>query len=158
MQFGKDECPYCHRPFPRRSHAEDVSLRIIVCAWSVNLTVLGRWANQTIWIETISGCLHPVLSSKIAWCLMHICDLTSLPSSPAASRHGTPHTTRQNISESSPAMDESMRTSTASHIRLNANAFNQGYYEKFFVEKKKLGRGFRGSVFLCEVCSGYHHW
>ncbi|KAI9274294.1 kinase-like domain-containing protein [Phascolomyces articulosus] len=35
-------------------------------------------------------------------------------------------------------------------IHLNANAFNEGYYEKFFVERKKLGRGFRGSVFLCE--------
>ncbi|KAI9489035.1 kinase-like domain-containing protein [Zychaea mexicana] len=37
-----------------------------------------------------------------------------------------------------------------SNIRLNANAFNEGYYEKFFVERKKLGRGFRGSVYLCE--------
>ncbi|KAI8142073.1 kinase-like domain-containing protein [Fennellomyces sp. T-0311] len=36
-------------------------------------------------------------------------------------------------------------------MRLNANAFNEGYYEKFFVERKKLGRGFRGSVYLCEV-------
>ncbi|KAG2204542.1 hypothetical protein INT47_012601 [Mucor saturninus] len=33
---------------------------------------------------------------------------------------------------------------------LNANAFNQGYYDKFFVEESKLGKGFRGSVFLCE--------
>ncbi|GAA5795471.1 hypothetical protein HPULCUR_000829 [Helicostylum pulchrum] len=33
---------------------------------------------------------------------------------------------------------------------LNANAFNQGYYSKFFVEVNKLGKGFRGSVFLCE--------
>jgi hypothetical protein len=28
-------------------------------------------------------------------------------------------------------------------------AFNQGYYERFFWEVKKLGRGYRGSVFLC---------
>lgn len=33
---------------------------------------------------------------------------------------------------------------------LNENAFNQGYYSKFFVEVNKLGKGFRGSVFLCE--------
>ncbi|KAI8969179.1 hypothetical protein BDF20DRAFT_980887 [Mycotypha africana] len=33
---------------------------------------------------------------------------------------------------------------------LNANAFNQGYYAKFFDEINKLGKGFRGSVFLCE--------
>lgn len=38
-----------------------------------------------------------------------------------------------------------------SSINLNENAFNQGYYSKFFVELKKLGKGFRGSVFLCEV-------
>ncbi|OBZ88361.1 putative serine/threonine-protein kinase iksA [Choanephora cucurbitarum] len=33
---------------------------------------------------------------------------------------------------------------------LNENAFNQGYYANFFVEVNKLGKGFRGSVFLCE--------
>ncbi|KAI9343122.1 kinase-like domain-containing protein, partial [Obelidium mucronatum] len=33
---------------------------------------------------------------------------------------------------------------------LNANCFNQGYYDKFFVEIKKLGRGLRGSVFLVQ--------
>ncbi|RCI01804.1 hypothetical protein CU098_010703 [Rhizopus stolonifer] len=33
---------------------------------------------------------------------------------------------------------------------LNENAFNQGYYSNFFVELNKLGKGFRGSVFLCE--------
>ncbi|KAI9244537.1 kinase-like domain-containing protein [Sporodiniella umbellata] len=35
-------------------------------------------------------------------------------------------------------------------MNLNKSAFNQGYYAKFFVELKKLGKGFRGSVFLCE--------
>ena len=29
--------------------------------------------------------------------------------------------------------------------------FNQGYYERFFVEEKQLGRGLRGQVFLCKV-------
>ncbi|KAH8555417.1 kinase-like domain-containing protein [Umbelopsis sp. PMI_123] len=33
---------------------------------------------------------------------------------------------------------------------LKANAFNQGYYKKFFHEERKLGRGLRGSVYLCE--------
>jgi serine/threonine protein kinase len=31
---------------------------------------------------------------------------------------------------------------------LSASAFNQGYYERFFIETRKLGRGLRGSVFL----------
>lgn len=52
----------------------------------------------------------------------------------------SPHTTRGSIP-----------SSFGNNIHLNVNAFNEGYYEKFFVEKKKLGRGFRGSVFLCEV-------
>ncbi|KAG0172187.1 putative serine/threonine-protein kinase iks1 [Apophysomyces sp. BC1015] len=42
------------------------------------------------------------------------------------------------------------QTSASASVRLNVNAFNQGYYAKFFVEKRKLGRGFRGSVYLCE--------
>ncbi|KAJ1679554.1 putative serine/threonine-protein kinase iks1 [Spiromyces aspiralis] len=33
---------------------------------------------------------------------------------------------------------------------LSSNALNQGYYERFFIEKHKLGRGLRGSVFLCQ--------
>ncbi|KAJ3045693.1 putative serine/threonine-protein kinase iks1 [Rhizophlyctis rosea] len=33
---------------------------------------------------------------------------------------------------------------------LNSSSFNQGYYDKFFVEERKLGRGLRGSVFLCQ--------
>ncbi|KAF9434150.1 hypothetical protein BGZ76_008474 [Entomortierella beljakovae] len=33
---------------------------------------------------------------------------------------------------------------------LSHDALNQGYYERFFVEQRKLGRGFRGSVFLCQ--------
>ncbi|KAJ3300537.1 putative serine/threonine-protein kinase iks1 [Borealophlyctis nickersoniae] len=33
---------------------------------------------------------------------------------------------------------------------LSDSSFNQGYYDRFFVEERKLGRGFRGSVFLCQ--------
>lgn len=33
---------------------------------------------------------------------------------------------------------------------LSSKSFNDGYYERFFVEVSKLGRGFRGSVFLCQ--------
>ncbi|KAJ2448926.1 putative serine/threonine-protein kinase iks1, partial [Coemansia sp. RSA 2424] len=31
-----------------------------------------------------------------------------------------------------------------------ASSFNQGYYERFFSEQKKLGKGLRGSVFSCQ--------
>eukprot|EP01135_Chromosphaera_perkinsii_P012106 Nk52_evm44s2579 gene=Nk52_evmTU44s2579 len=33
---------------------------------------------------------------------------------------------------------------------LNEDLFNDGYYERFFVEDKKLGSGFRGQVYLCK--------
>ncbi|KAF9114544.1 hypothetical protein BGX27_010519 [Mortierella sp. AM989] len=40
---------------------------------------------------------------------------------------------------------------------LSHDALNQGYYGRFFVEQRKLGRGFRGSVFLCQhVLDGIH--
>ena len=33
---------------------------------------------------------------------------------------------------------------------LSHESFNQGYYERFFIELKKLGRGLRGAVYLCQ--------
>ncbi|KAG0030581.1 putative serine/threonine-protein kinase iks1 [Podila clonocystis] len=40
---------------------------------------------------------------------------------------------------------------------LSHDALNQGYYERFFVEQLKLGRGYRGSVFLCQhILDGIH--
>ncbi|KAJ2727135.1 putative serine/threonine-protein kinase iks1 [Coemansia sp. Benny D115] len=33
---------------------------------------------------------------------------------------------------------------------VSAGSFNQGYYERFFTEQKKLGKGLRGSVFSCQ--------
>ncbi|KAI8917492.1 kinase-like domain-containing protein [Powellomyces hirtus] len=40
--------------------------------------------------------------------------------------------------------------SSSSSSGLHASSFNQGYYDRFFVEERKLGRGLRGSVFLCQ--------
>lgn len=54
-------------------------------------------------------------------------------------------------SRSSTFSTDAARPPPISAQNLNANAFNQGYYSKFFVEMNKLGKGFRGSVFLCEV-------
>jgi hypothetical protein len=34
--------------------------------------------------------------------------------------------------------------------QLSESSFNQGYYAKFFIETRKLGRGQRGSVFLVQ--------
>ncbi|KAI8369006.1 kinase-like domain-containing protein [Blakeslea trispora] len=62
-----------------------------------------------------------------------------------------------NTAANSPVQSRSTTFSTDSEKphpingqNLNENAFNQGYYANFFVEVNKLGKGFRGSVFLCE--------
>ena len=53
-------------------------------------------------------------------------------------------------------MNSSSSSSTTSsssqeqNDHLSKSSFNQGYYEKFFIEIKKLGRGQRGSVFLVQ--------
>ncbi|KAJ3166701.1 putative serine/threonine-protein kinase iks1 [Geranomyces variabilis] len=41
-------------------------------------------------------------------------------------------------------------TANSPSSNLHASSFNQGYYDRFFVEERKLGRGLRGSVFLCQ--------
>ncbi|OMJ21436.1 putative serine/threonine-protein kinase iksA [Smittium culicis] len=35
-------------------------------------------------------------------------------------------------------------------IKLSESSFNHGYYKRFFQQGKKLGRGLRGSVYLCQ--------
>ncbi|KAJ2089601.1 putative serine/threonine-protein kinase iks1 [Coemansia sp. RSA 487] len=39
---------------------------------------------------------------------------------------------------------------SASTDGVSAKSFNQGYYERFFTEQNKLGKGLRGSVFSCQ--------
>ncbi|KAK9710121.1 putative serine/threonine-protein kinase iks1, variant 2 [Basidiobolus ranarum] len=56
--------------------------------------------------------------------------------------------------DESPVISEPIVASPQIHpesqAHLSANSFNQGYYRRFFIEEKKLGRGFRGSVYLCQ--------
>ncbi|KAI9030404.1 kinase-like domain-containing protein [Hyaloraphidium curvatum] len=58
--------------------------------------------------------------------------------------------------EASPPRPGRSRTrSTGSQMngdaeQLSSKSFNDGYYERFFIEVAKLGRGYRGSVFLCQ--------
>ncbi|KAI9478893.1 MAG: hypothetical protein EXX96DRAFT_483092 [Benjaminiella poitrasii] len=68
-----------------------------------------------------------------------------LASSQANTAFNSPARSRSNTLSS-----ESNKSEPFNNQNLNANAFNQGYYSKFFVEINKLGKGFRGSVFLCE--------
>ncbi|RUP52448.1 kinase-like domain-containing protein [Jimgerdemannia flammicorona] len=79
---------------------------------------------------------------------------TSPTSSPLPSRSTSPTgSTRPSTPTSSVPTSATPASSTASggfRAHLNVKALNQGYYERFFVEGRKLGRGFRGSVFLCQ--------
>ena len=58
----------------------------------------------------------------------------------SVSVHDTPTSSRQTTP---------LRTGRDSS-RLDEQTANQGYYERFFVELQRLGRGSRGSVFLCQ--------
>ncbi|KAG2176231.1 hypothetical protein INT43_005465 [Umbelopsis isabellina] len=59
--------------------------------------------------------------------------------------------TRENASVTPDIASENNNQSDEQSINhLKENAFNQGYYQKFFTEEKKLGRGLRGSVYLCQ--------
>ncbi|ORY06293.1 kinase-like protein [Basidiobolus meristosporus CBS 931.73] len=60
----------------------------------------------------------------------------------------TPPSDEESSDIGEPATSAPVFVDSQSH--LSANSFNQGYYRRFFIEEKKLGRGFRGSVFLCQ--------
>ncbi|OLY84872.1 putative serine/threonine-protein kinase iksA [Smittium mucronatum] len=47
------------------------------------------------------------------------------------------------------SINDSQESSEQS-LRLSESAFNHGYYKRFFHQGKKLGRGLRGSVYLCQ--------
>src|SRR5687768_17197500 len=72
---------------------------------------------------------------------------------------GQPTFSTHTVSSHSFAESSTAASSTNSdfeaHSTLSQSSFNQGYYERFFIEERKLGRGFRGSVYLCKVNHKY---
>ncbi|KAJ1963072.1 putative serine/threonine-protein kinase iks1 [Dispira parvispora] len=97
----------------------------------------------------------------------HPSRLSSMPSTalhelPSAfdeiiSQHGTPRESPRTTRPPSPSPGSAYTTSTSfqstaapSTTHLSPNIFNQGYYHRFFVEEQKLGKGLRGSVYLCQ--------
>ncbi|CAB4428893.1 unnamed protein product [Rhizophagus irregularis] len=60
------------------------------------------------------------------------------------------HTVSSHSFAESSTTSSSINSDFETHSNLSQNSFNQGYYERFFIEEKKLGRGFRGSVYLCK--------
>ncbi|WFC97741.1 putative serine/threonine-protein kinase iks1 [Malassezia yamatoensis] len=54
------------------------------------------------------------------------------------------------LSESATGSPRSSSPNPSYMHNMDSNLSNQGYYERFFVEIAKLGRGARGSVYLCQ--------
>ncbi|KAG0216842.1 putative serine/threonine-protein kinase iks1 [Mortierella sp. NVP41] len=84
------------------------------------------------------------------------------PEYPEPSPIGSPTSSSRaslDIDHQSPPLGENRnRTRDPNNpAHLSHDALNQGYYERFFVEQMKLGRGYRGSVFLCQhILDGIH--
>ncbi|KAG0069655.1 putative serine/threonine-protein kinase iks1 [Linnemannia elongata] len=84
------------------------------------------------------------------------------PEYPEPSPIGSPTSSSRaslDLDSQTPPLDESKsRARNANNpAHLSHDALNQGYYERFFVEQMKLGRGYRGSVFLCQhILDGIH--
>ncbi|KAF9151772.1 putative serine/threonine-protein kinase iks1 [Linnemannia schmuckeri] len=81
---------------------------------------------------------------------------------PRSSPIGSPTSSSRaslDIDSQTPPLDESRNRArdVNNPAHLSHDALNQGYYERFFVEQMKLGRGYRGSVFLCQhILDGIH--
>ncbi|KAF9933657.1 putative serine/threonine-protein kinase iks1 [Linnemannia zychae] len=72
---------------------------------------------------------------------------------PEPSPIGSPtSSSRASLDIDTPPLDDRRKRSrnAKNPSNLSHDALNQGYYVRFFVEQMKLGRGFRGSVFLCQ--------
>ncbi|RUS19577.1 kinase-like domain-containing protein [Endogone sp. FLAS-F59071] len=120
---GRDICLFCRRPFDSSGQAETAQPSFMDANY---FRLLANATNTPI---------------------------PSRSPTPTESRPSTPtNPAPPNAPPNANAMPTAGSSSAAAGFgaHLSANAFNQGYYDRFFVEEKKLGRGFRGSVFLCQ--------
>ncbi|CAO3615292.1 unnamed protein product [Cunninghamella blakesleeana] len=114
-----DECPLCHRPYPKND-------------------------------PTVNN--EPNYMDRNYFRLLETAPIDST----ATSENNSPRTTSGSVPQTYDELFVDPSTSSANPSisipkhKLNENAINQGYYSKFFIELRKLGRGFRGSVYLCE--------
>ena len=73
----------------------------------------------------------------------------SLPGSDAEESSGPPSPRRRLVQPSSPRLNNpESRFQPSSTPGISATAFSQGYFRRFFVEEKELGRGGKGVVLL----------
>ncbi|CAH1764586.1 7598_t:CDS:10 [Entrophospora sp. SA101] len=127
--------------------------------------VLYNTSNHRVSLQQLPHTSEHVTSTQILT-TPHACIMCRRPfDSPdgSSARNLRPNFIHRNYfraSLSSSTAEEEERTTNADGetlfeiledtLTLSENSFNQGYYERFFIEEKKLGRGFRGSVFLCK--------
>ncbi|KNE67806.1 IKS protein kinase [Allomyces macrogynus ATCC 38327] len=137
-------CPTCHRPFGivLPSSQDGADRRTGDSANS------DGTSSSSPWIVSTTAQSQPTFLDRNYFRLLASSHTQypspSQPSSPTSATIPppppvTPSTASRGRTLSTGAVDDAV----------NAASFNQGYYERFFVEEKKLGRGARGSVFLC---------
>lgn len=141
-------CPYCHQSMRNASSNSKPKVCTNIRSWSDRFAkqCQFREMNRILWTATTFVYWHHHKQTQrqskhntgIGFNRAKPTDKYCFRSSPVQSRSSTFST-------------DAARPPPVSAQNLNANAFNQGYYSKFFVEMNKLGKGFRGSVFLCEV-------
>ena len=118
LYYQAADCPYCRRPISDRDIARDAPLN--------------------------SGPAQPEFVNPDYFRLLH----ESLPSSADSSSPPRPYRrlVQQVLADSPTTSSDGVRSSSAQGI--SSAAFSQGYFKKFFVEEKELGRGGRGVVLL----------
>ena len=120
------ECPYCHRPLQQDESQQHAPER-----GSSNAGAAAGFVNPEYF-----RMLHE-----------------SLPGSDIEDSSGPPSPRRRLVqppdSRSSPAVTSArINEPKESTAGISATAFSQGYFERFFVEEKELGRGGKGVVLL----------
>ncbi|KNE70346.1 IKS protein kinase [Allomyces macrogynus ATCC 38327] len=137
-------CPTCHRPFGTvlPSSQDGADRR------PGDSTSSDGLSSSSPWIVSPAAQSQPTFLDRNYFRLLASSHTQypspSQPSSPTSATIPPPPP----VTPSTGARARTLSTGAVDDA-VNAASFNQGYYERFFVEEKKLGRGARGSVFLC---------
>ncbi|KAI9001587.1 kinase-like domain-containing protein [Gaertneriomyces semiglobifer] len=127
-EFGSGACAMCGRPFGKESGANGTGVG----------GVEEAYMNRDYWrlLEDVRPTPRTILPSPAT----ENAPPVILPSITVAEGEDTVEDERPNGQLPTPPPSDP----------LTPTSFNQGYYDRFFVEERKLGRGLRGSVFLVQ--------
>lgn len=165
-------CPLCRRSFdspqPHQEHSEEAQEDAEDEAHFEELPPTPNLSPRRSDRQHSSRPVNPLRHPKQHLRLQGRTSPNRLLHAPSQSGHLIPAIYRPNpyfdlLSESVQASPSTSRASSFSHSdrthwqedssqdhHIDPNSFVQGYYSRFFIEERKLGRGQRGVVFLCE--------